>query len=81
MNWLSLAIKFLPAILSLIQTIVSRANEQKLISEGERKAILASTMDIAAKVSIAKKIEQEAEADHNANPDSDAGFDNDFKAG
>lgn len=81
MNWLSLAIKFLPAILSLIQTIVSRANEQKLISEGERKAILDSTMEIAAKVSIAKKIEQEADSDHKANPDSDAGFDDDFKVG
>lgn len=81
MNWLSLAIKFLPAILALIQTIVSRANEQKLISEGERKAILASTMEIAAKVSIAKKIKQEADSDHKANPDSDAGFDDDFKVG
>lgn len=81
MNFLSLAIKLLPTILAIVQAIVTRANEQKLISEGERKAIFALTMEIAAKVSIAKKIEQEAENDHKAKPDSDDAFDKDFKVG
>ena len=81
MDWLSLAIKVIPALLALIQTIVSKANEKELISEGERRAIMAAAMGIATKVSIAKKIEDQAKADHNANPDSDDGFDKDFKAG
>jgi hypothetical protein len=78
MNWLSLAIKVIPAILSIIQWLISRANDKKLIAEGERRAILANAMIIASKVSIAKKIEEEAKADHIANPDSDNGFDAEF---
>lgn len=80
-SWLSLAIKVLPALLALVQWILSRANDKKLIEEGERKAILASAMDIAAKVSIVKEVEQQAEADHIAKPDSDDAFDKDFKRG
>lgn len=78
MSWLSLAIKLIPAILALVQYFITRANEQKVLDDGQRRAILAQAMDIAAKVSIAKKVEAEAEADHIANPDSDKGFDSDF---
>ena len=78
MNWLSFAVKVIPAILSIIQWVISRAKENNLLAEGERRAILASAMIIASKVSIAKKIEEEAKADHIANPDSDKGFDTEF---
>ena len=78
MSWLSLAIKVIPTVLAFIQWIITKANEKELIDEGQRRAILASTILIASKVSTAKKVEAEAEADHAANPDSDKGFDPDF---
>ena len=78
MSWLSFALKFIPALLGFVQYFITKANEQKLLDEGQRRAILAQAMEIASKVSIAKKIEEEAKADHIANPDSDKGFDPDF---
>lgn len=80
-SWLSLAIKLVPSILAFVQWIVSKANDQKMIKEGERQAIMAATMAVAAKVSIARDIEQRADAAHAANPDSDKGFDDRFKRG
>ena len=79
MDWLSLAIKLVPAILAFVQWIVQKANDKSMIAEGERQAIMVATMEIAAKVSIAKKIETEAAAEHNANRGSDNGFDSEFK--
>ena len=48
MDWLSFAIKVIPSILALVQWIVQRANDKSMISEGERQAIMAATMEIAA---------------------------------
>jgi hypothetical protein len=79
MDWIALAIKLVPAILTLVQWIVQRASDKSMIAEGERQAILLASLNISAKVSVAKSIEDQAKADHNAKPNSDDAFDKDFK--
>lgn len=76
--WLSLAIKIVPAVLSLIQWLVRRADERRLISDGERRAIARGLHEVAFRVAQAHKAETEAEAAH-ARDNTDAAFDLEFR--
>lgn len=76
--WLSLAIKIVPAVLSIIQWLIRRADERRLISDGERRAIARGLHEVALRVASAHKIEAEAAAAH-ARDTTDEAFDQDFQ--
>jgi hypothetical protein len=80
-GWLAFvlaALKALPALISLIQSIKGSAEAAKNQGIGYDKAVKDSLETAAARVKIARDVEIEAEKDHAAKAD-DSAFDQDFR--
>jgi hypothetical protein len=75
---LPLALKLLPTLIGLIESIVQSAHDNRLLAAGQAEAIAAALMKAQAQVALARQAEAAAEARHAKDP-TDSAFDSDFR--
>jgi hypothetical protein len=75
---LPLALKLLPALIGMIESIVQSARDNRLLEAGQAEAIAAALTKAQAQVALARQAEADAEARH-AKDATDAAFDSNFR--
>jgi hypothetical protein len=75
---LPLALKFLPALIGMIESIIQSAHDHRLLEAGQAEAIAAALMKAQAQVAQARQAEADAEARH-AKDATDSAFDSGFQ--
>ena len=75
---LPLALKLLPTLIGMIESIVQSAHDNRLLEAGQAEAIAAALTKAQAQVALGRQAEAEAEARHAKDP-TDSAFDSDFQ--
>jgi hypothetical protein len=75
---LPLALKLLPALIGMIESIIQSAHDNRLLEAGQAEAIAAALMKAQAQVAQARQAEADAEARH-AKDATDSAFDSIFQ--
>jgi hypothetical protein len=75
---LPLALKFLPALIGMIESIIQSAHDNRLLEAGQAEAIAAALTKAQAQVAQARQAEADAEARH-AKDATDSAFDSGFQ--
>ena len=75
---LPLAIKLLPALIGIVESIIQSARDNRLLAAGQAEAIAAALTKAQAQVALARQAEADAEARH-AKDATDSAFDSDFR--
>jgi hypothetical protein len=75
---LPLALKLLPTLIGMIESVVQSAHDNKLLETGQAEAIAAALTKAQAQVAQAREAEAEAEARHAKDP-TDSAFDSGFQ--
>lgn len=75
LSLIPLALKFIPAILGLIQSIVQTAHDNKLLAAGQAEAIAEGARLVEAQIEVARQAEAEAAKRHAEHPKDDGAFD------
>jgi hypothetical protein len=75
---LPLALKFLPALIGMIESIIQSAHDNRLLEAGQAEAIAAALTKAQAQIAQARQAEADAEARH-AKDATDSAFDSGFQ--
>jgi hypothetical protein len=75
---LPLALKFLPALIGTIESIIQSAHDNRLLEAGQAEAIAAALTKAQAQVAQARQAEADAEARH-AKDATDSAFDSNLQ--
>jgi hypothetical protein len=75
---LPLALKLLPALIGMVESIIQSARDNRLLEAGQAEAIAAALTKAQAQVALARQAEADAEARH-AKDATDSAFDPDFE--
>ena len=75
---LPLALKLLPTLIGMIESIVQSAHDNRLFAAGQAEAIAAALTKAQAQVALARQAEADAAKRHAKDP-TDSAFDSDFQ--
>jgi hypothetical protein len=75
---LPLALKLLPTLIGMVESILQSAHDNKLLAAGQAEAIAAALTKAQAQVALARQAETEAEARQAKDP-TDSAFDSGFQ--
>jgi hypothetical protein len=76
--FLPLALKLLPTLIGMIESVVQSAHDNRLLEAGQAEAIAAALTKAQAQVAQARQAEADAEARH-AKDATDSAFDSGFQ--
>jgi hypothetical protein len=76
--FLPLALKLLPTLIGMIESVIQSAHDNRLLEAGQAEAIAAALTKAQAQVAQARQAEADAEARH-AKDATDSAFDSGFQ--